>query len=516
MLKHSKEIENKVYTLEDLDNIIKDNGNFLNDEEITMLEEFKKSVQENINPETEVKEEILQAYDFIKNIKQTIKERRMQEKIKSVKGIRINLEMPIECLGFSTLTLNGLRRGGIDSLGDLWGITEKNLKNIRNIGNKSIEEIINTLSKLGLGLDEEVKEESLDPNYFDWNEYNTYNEEGFNSWGIHKVTGTKYDENGYDSEGYYGGRYDRKGFDRRGIHKDTHRRYNQEGFDVKEIHKVTGTRYDENGYDINGYDINGNTLDELKQMQIEERERKRQEKIKSMGIDLEMPIECLDISKRAVNWLIRWGINKLGELWKITEEDLNGFRYIGNKSIEEIINTLSKLGLGLDEEVKEESLDPNYFDWNEYNTYNEEGFNSWGIHKVTGTKYDENGYDSEGYYGGRYDRKGFDRRGIHKDTHRRYNQEGFDVKGIHKATGTRYNENGYDREGHTIDELEKMSIEDLENMLKTSTIGNSEKRKELEKIKKQNLILQIKKALEEGKDLDSKIAEARKNNHEIK
>ena len=51
-------------------------------------------------------------------------------------------------------------------------------------------------------------------------------------------------------------------------------------------------------------------------------------------------------------------------------------------------------------------------------------------------------------------------------------------------------------------------------MLKSAENENNKKREELENLKKQQLILAIKKVIEEGEELDSKIAEARTNNLE--
>jgi hypothetical protein len=84
----------------------------------------------------------------------------------------------------------------------------------------------------------------------------------FDENGIYQMTGTKYDEGGFDIEGN-----NENGFDVNGIHKVTGTEYDEggkdkEGFDVNGIHKVTGTEYDEGGkdkegFDVNGFDVNG-------------------------------------------------------------------------------------------------------------------------------------------------------------------------------------------------------------------------------------------------------------------
>lgn len=66
----------------------------------------------------------------------------------------------------------------------------------------------------------------------------------------------------------------------------------------------------------------------------------------------------------------------------------------------------------------------------------------------------------------------------------------------------------------TEEELQQMPIEDLENMLKSTENDNEKKRKELEDIKKKQLILQIKEEIAEGKELDNEIAKAKMNSLE--
>ena len=82
-----------------------------------------------------------------------------------------------------------------------------------------------------------------------------------------------------------------------------------------------------------------------------------------------------------------------------------------------------------------------------------DGFDEDGIHKVTGTKFDESGYDIRGY-----DRAGFNIDDIHQRTRTRFSLSGFDkqgydktkfnIYGIYKDTGTPYDSDGYDRYGY--------------------------------------------------------------------
>ncbi|MBE6937550.1 MAG: DNA-directed RNA polymerase subunit alpha [Ruminococcaceae bacterium] len=67
---------------------------------------------------------------------------------------------------------------------------------------------------------------------------------------------------------------------------------------------------------------------------------------KSAAID-SMTIEELDLSVRSFNCLKRANINTVGELVNCSEEDMMRVRNLGRKSLEEVINKLSSLGLSL-------------------------------------------------------------------------------------------------------------------------------------------------------------------------
>lgn len=62
---------------------------------------------------------------------------------------------------------------------------------------------------------------------------------------------------------------------------------------------------------------------------------------------LEMAIEELDLSVRSYNCLKRAGINTVEELTQRTEEDMMKVRNLGKKSLEEVTQKLSELGLSL-------------------------------------------------------------------------------------------------------------------------------------------------------------------------
>ena len=60
--------------------------------------------------------------------------------------------MPVEQLNLSVRTLNCLRRGGISTVGELIGKSEKELMSLRNFGQKSKTEIVERLETIGLSL----------------------------------------------------------------------------------------------------------------------------------------------------------------------------------------------------------------------------------------------------------------------------------------------------------------------------------------------------------------------------
>lgn len=72
-----------------------------------------------------------------------------------------------------------------------------------------------------------------------------------------------------------------------------------------------------------------------------EKEEGKKEKV------LELSIEELDLSVRSYNCLKRAGINTVEDLANKTEEDMMKVRNLGRKSLEEVLNKLSELGLAL-------------------------------------------------------------------------------------------------------------------------------------------------------------------------
>ncbi len=67
------------------------------------------------------------------------------------------LEMTIEELDMSVRSFNCLKRAGIDTVEDLTNKTEEDMIKVRNLGKKSLEEVIQKLHSLGLSLKKEIE-----------------------------------------------------------------------------------------------------------------------------------------------------------------------------------------------------------------------------------------------------------------------------------------------------------------------------------------------------------------------
>jgi len=65
---------------------------------------------------------------------------------------------------------------------------------------------------------------------------------------------------------------------------------------------------------------------------------------------LDKTLEGLDVSVRSYNCLKRAGIDTVGDLVKMSEDDLCHVRNMGRKCVEEIIEKLNGIGLGLRKE----------------------------------------------------------------------------------------------------------------------------------------------------------------------
>jgi len=62
------------------------------------------------------------------------------------------LEMSIEDLDLSVRSYNCLKRAGINTVEDLASKTEEDMMKVRNLGRKSLEEVLKKMADLGLAL----------------------------------------------------------------------------------------------------------------------------------------------------------------------------------------------------------------------------------------------------------------------------------------------------------------------------------------------------------------------------
>ena len=65
------------------------------------------------------------------------------------------LEMTIEELDLSVRSFNCLKRAGINTVEDLINKTEDDMMKVRNLGRKSIDEVVAKLNSLGFDLNRE-------------------------------------------------------------------------------------------------------------------------------------------------------------------------------------------------------------------------------------------------------------------------------------------------------------------------------------------------------------------------
>ena len=65
------------------------------------------------------------------------------------------LEMTIEELDLSVRSFNCLKRAGINTVEDLIGKSEEDMMKVRNLGRKSLDEVVAKLASLGFGLSQE-------------------------------------------------------------------------------------------------------------------------------------------------------------------------------------------------------------------------------------------------------------------------------------------------------------------------------------------------------------------------
>lgn len=114
------------------------------------------SVPSNVSiPDYSTYEETLkQMNDKIKNLTDQTKELEEQLNIARKQGYELNISIPLSTpianLELSSREIRQLQRNGYTTIGSLYNITESKLLNIRNLGKKSVDHIIEVLKKYNI------------------------------------------------------------------------------------------------------------------------------------------------------------------------------------------------------------------------------------------------------------------------------------------------------------------------------------------------------------------------------
>lgn len=286
-----------------------------------------------------------------------------------------------------------------------------------------------------------------------------YDRGGFDRRGVHRETGTKRDPDGYDRDGYDDTGYDRNGFDRHGYDKGG---YNARGFNRKGVDREG---YNRRGFNSAGYNREGKNIREFYNydehgfnpsgVHFFTRERRDAHGFNSRG-------EYQDARAHVTSRINRRGFDIDGHN-HFTDGDLDlwGFNFDGINS-----KTGNKYDeYGFDANGWYYDRTPREHDWNSRFKTDHDGVDRRGfrddsdINIRTGTLYDKNGFDKEGYnedgfdiYG--YDRDGFGRDGIDQEG---FGRDGFNADGIDRDGFDRdgFNMDGVDREGYNKEGLDK-------------------------------------------------------------
>jgi hypothetical protein len=84
----------------------------------------------------------------------------------------------------------------------------------------------------------------------------------------------------------------------------------------------------------------------LERLKQQHKKHKEANAVVDMSIELAIPIEELDLTVRSYNCLKREGINTVGELIKLGEEEWGSIKNLGSKQVDEILEKLVSGGLG--------------------------------------------------------------------------------------------------------------------------------------------------------------------------
>ena len=225
--------------------------------------------------------------------------------------------------------------------------------------------------------------------------------------GFHKLTGTKFDNHGFDKNSIH--KVTKTKFDEDGIHKLTGTKFDEDGFDKygfdgdDGIHKVTGTKLTEDGFDIRGFNEMGFDRNGV---------HRNGTRFNEGGIS---------VNGTRFN---KAGFNKAG----FSKAGFDKYGFDNGGIHKETFTNLDEDGFnkdGFDEydihRITGTKFDEAGFDKDCIHKVTGTIFNEYGIHKVTGTKFDEFGFNNMGFNRDGFDRAGYDEKGFNKD--------GFDADG---------------------------------------------------------------------------------------
>lgn len=113
----------------------------------------EKAVNQGLN-------EVITAIQSVNNsLHEIVGNSPISAKIEEYKEVGFNLDTPIEECNFSVRTYNCMKRAGKDTVRQLQKMTYEQLTQIRNLGKKSTDEVVNYLHRQGLTLADETKGE---------------------------------------------------------------------------------------------------------------------------------------------------------------------------------------------------------------------------------------------------------------------------------------------------------------------------------------------------------------------
>ena len=132
-------------------------------EERILLEQIEQDINNsNLLLFKDIRKELLKddckllgEMNYLKNLKDAIKQREIKED-----NIRRKISLPIEEINLSVGCFNRLKRAGIDTLGDIQSLTEKELKQINGFGARSYEELKKVLEKYQITLPQKQQEKN--------------------------------------------------------------------------------------------------------------------------------------------------------------------------------------------------------------------------------------------------------------------------------------------------------------------------------------------------------------------